>query len=205
MYNPVRFQGSEEQIEEIVASHPLATLVTVSEGELFTSHLPLVLEKREGEWFLIGHLARANPHGRVLERGNTLAIFHGPQTYITPLWYQECDVPTWNYVVAQLEGKARLLEAEADTTRALRVLSERMERKDGWKFEIPQDLAEPGVLMKSIVGFEIRVDSKSAKLKLSQNKQPLDFDGVLRGLKAERSDEQSQRVAQWMERVAKGN
>lgn len=195
MYNPARFTGTEEQIKEIVTQFPFATLITGAE----VSHVPLVLENRAGEWFLVGHLARANAHWKALESADSLAIFHGPDSYISPLWYEEHDVPTWNYVVAHLKGRARLLENEPDTISALKMLSAKM--NDGWQFAIPEDLAQPGALMKSIIGFEIPVSNKSAKLKLSQNRSSSDFQGVLRGL-ATRKDEKSGAILRWMQRLA---
>ena len=200
MYNPARYQAADEVIEEIVTSFPFATLLTAGAGgELLISHVPLVLEKRAGDWFLIGHLARANPHWKQLASGLSTAVFRGPQAYITPLWYEQCDVPTWNYVAAHLSGRVTLLETEAGTVKALQALAAKTEGQDGWKFEIPEDLAAPGVLMKSIIGFEIRVERREAKLKLSQNKSSTDFDGVLQGLST-RKDEQSALVAAWMRR-----
>ena len=200
MYNPARYQGSGAVIEEIVDLFPFATLITSGAGsELHISHVPLVLEKREGEWKLIGHLARANPHWKVLSQGQSTAIFHGPHAYITPLWYEQCDVPTWNYVTAHLSGPVKLLDTEEGTVQALKKLSAKTEGKGGWKFEIPEDLAAPGVLLKSIIGFELLASRREAKLKLSQNKSSTDFDGVLQGL-ATRKDEQSQAVAAWMQR-----
>jgi transcriptional regulator len=203
MYNPSRYQGSDTEIEEIIGRFPFATLLTAGAGGgLKISHVPLVLEKRTAEqWVLIGHLARANDHWKTLEGHESTAIFHGPHAYITPLWYEQCDVPTWNYVTAHLSGSVALLESEEATLGALRKLSAKTEGQDGWKFEVPHDLAAPGVLMKSIVGFELAVSRREAKLKLSQNKGSTDFQGVLRGLSA-RSDEQSLGVLAWMQRFA---
>lgn len=188
---------------EIVSGHPLATMITTANGETHVSHVPLILEKSENGFTLIGHLARANPHWKALSAADSLAIFHGPQTYITPLWYEHCDVPTWNYVVAHLSGRAKLLDSEEGTLQALRSLTDKTEGSGGWKFEIPADLAAPGVMMKSIIGFEIPVSTMSAKLKLSQNKSSTDFAGVLHGLATQRSDEQSKRVGAWMSRLVK--
>ena len=207
MYNPSRYQApSDEVIEEIVSQFPFATLLTPHAGGFDVSHVPLVLEKRkmeEGEsWVLIGHLARANPHWKALGAAVSTAVFHGPHAYVTPLWYEHCDVPTWNYVVAHLAGRVRLLETEEGTVQALQALSAKTEGKHGWKFEIPGDLAAPGVLLKSIIGFELIVERREAKLKLSQNKSSRDFDGVLQGL-ATRKDEPSHLVREWMQRHSK--
>jgi transcriptional regulator len=202
MYVPARYAAAEEgMIAELVREHPFATLITPLEGEIKVSHVPLLLEERGGAWVLIGHLARANDHWKALEKGITTAIFHGPHAYITPTWYEHCDVPTWNYVVAHLSGPVRLLELEKDSVVALELLSTRMEGQTGWKFEIPEDLAKPGVLMKSIIGFEVEVQARVGKFKLSQNKSSTDFDRVIAGL-GTRADPQSRGVLAWMQRFA---
>lgn len=202
MYLPARYSASDDAtIREIVREHPFATLITPAESGLKISHVPLLVEERGGEWMLVGHLARANDHWRSLEAADSLAVFHGPQAYVTPLWYERCDVPTWNYVVAHLSGRARLLSGREPTEGALRALSARMEGESGWEFSVPEDLAPPGVLEKAIVAFEISVRSRVAKLKLSQNKSSTDFRGVMAGL-ATREDAQSRGVLAWMQRLA---
>ncbi len=196
MYN--RFPPpADEVLEELVHARPLATVITGSH----ISHLPLVLDKRGADWVLVGHLSRANPHWKALPVGVTTAVFHGPEAYITPLWYKEHDVPTWNYVVAHLSGTARLLESEPEIVAALRILSDRMEGKDGWQFSIPADL-QGGRLAKAIVGFEIPVSVRTGNVKLGQNRNAADLAGVLEGLQSRR-DEQSQQVREWMIRFAK--
>jgi transcriptional regulator len=175
--------------------HPFATLITGEE----ISHVPLLLEKRNEEWNLIGHLARANPHWKALESRESVAIFHGPNSYITPTWYDSSDVPTWNYVVVHFRGAARLLDDEGETLRALKALTAKMEPADGWKFEIPEDLAGQGALMRAIIGFELRVHTRVGKFKLSQSRSSTDFSGVMRGL-ATRKDEGSHGIRYWMGR-----
>ena len=70
---------------------------------MLASHLPLLLEPGEGELgTLYGHFARANPHWRALpDSGEVLAVFSGPDAYISPSWYPSKAehgkvVPTWN-------------------------------------------------------------------------------------------------------------
>ena len=39
-----------------------------------------------------------------------LAVFHGPHGYVSPAVYEEQpSVPTWNYVVVHVRGKARVV------------------------------------------------------------------------------------------------
>src|SRR4029079_11833976 len=63
---------------------------------------------------LRGHLARGNPQWRELSSDvDALAIFVGPEAYISPSLYEEKRltgkvVPTWNYVTAQVHGTMTL-------------------------------------------------------------------------------------------------
>jgi transcriptional regulator len=195
MYLPRAFAADDAQLEALVRSAPLATLISRQGERVAVSHLPLVLEIRNGEWILLGHLACANPHLSLLDGSESLAIFHGPHAYVSPLWYTASDVPTWNYAVGHLEGRARLLSSEAETLRVLQNLSE--SRSDGWEFSLPEDLKAPGSLLRAIAAFEIPVTSRVGKFKLSQNRSEADFAGVLAALEA-RQDEGSLGVAQLM-------
>lgn len=194
MYNPDKFQAKQPQwADKIIHDFPFATVITGEE----VSHLPLLLEKRAEGLVLIGHMARANPHSKKIEQGKSLAIFHGPHSYITPNWYVDYDVPTWNYITVHAYGPVRLLNNEPDTIGALKKLSDKMEGPDGWKFGIPSDLAAPGILQKAILAFELKIEKIDAKFKLSQNRSHDDQAGVVCGLE-KRGDEQSLAVRNWM-------
>jgi transcriptional regulator len=144
---------------------------------------------------LVGHTARANPHWHLL-RGTSAslgadvkAIFQGPQSYITPQWYAENDVPTWNYATVHIRGRASLIEDPKGIKTCLEKLVSQMEagRKSPWSFWIPGDLAGES-LSASIVGFRIEVQNIEAKFKLSQNRPEADRRGVIRGLDAAGDD-----------------
>lgn len=195
LYIPKRFELNETQKAfEIMRAFPFATVITAS-PELRISQLPLVTELRGDQFVLVGHLARANPHWKVLSGGEVTILFHGPNAYITPTWYAEHDVPTWNYLTVQASGAARLIEDEAGITAALKKLTEAMEPADGWQFGIPDDLS--GALNKAIVAFEIPVTSWNLKAKLGQNRSRADLAGVIDGL-AGRSDDGSRQIRDWM-------
>ena len=204
IYLPARFQSKDsEECLELVAEFPLATMITVpgSGGEPYVSHVPLIL-KGEGESLkLVGHLARANAHWKMMDGERVTVIFHGPQAYITPNWYVENDVPTWNYAVVHFQGTSRLIEDFEGISRCLQELTAHVEKgPKAWKFWLPPDLATPEVLPKAIVGFEIDVTSMRGKFKLSQNRIPEDRAGAIRGLENERSDENSRKIAELMKK-----
>ncbi len=174
--------------------NPFATLITATNNLPFVSHLPLTPKKVGDKIELIGHLARANPHWKSFANAQATAIFHGPHTYITPKWYAENDVPTWNYSTVHVGGRIELIESYDGIVECLKELTAHVERHwpSGWEFFISDDLTGE-ILPKSIVGFKIEVDMLNFKKKFSQNRTPADRAGVLLGLE-NRSDAGSRAV-----------
>lgn len=186
MYLPKHFDPkSMEAVAELIRENPFSILINGSQ----ISHLPLSLERRDSQLVLHGHMARANPHWQSFGQ-EALVIVQGPHAYISSSWYAEHDVPTWNYVVAHLRGKA----VEVPVLPVLKRVAEDMEPGS---FFVPEDLI--GKLDKALVGFEIRVESIEAKFKLSQNRSERDVSQVIEALSA-KSDSQSQALSQWMRR-----
>ncbi len=68
---------------------------------------------------LRGHLARANPQWSSYDPSvECLAIFQGPDSYITPSWYETKKdtgkvVPTWNYAIVQASGRLKVIDDPA--------------------------------------------------------------------------------------------
>lgn len=72
-------------MHELVRAYPLATQVTRSSSGLNANHIPLHLSESSAPYgTLRGHIARANPlFGEITGGIESLAIFHGPNSYIT--------------------------------------------------------------------------------------------------------------------------
>lgn len=183
--------SKEQDLLRIIAlmqEYPFATLIAQGSGKPEISHLPLTLkiapEPKNAEDILIyGHMARANPQWKLFEQGEVTAIFHGPYGYITPQWYSDpLNVPTWNYAVVHATGRARVIEGLEGSDQVLREAVEEFERHEPkpWKYELPEEFRDG--LVRAIVAFEIRVTGIEGKFKLSQNRDPADREGVLRGL-----------------------
>jgi transcriptional regulator len=202
IYNPPRFQqNNHSEAIEFVDKNSFATLITVYNGEPYISQIPLVVQSIDQDLFLIGHMANQNPHAKVIGQSNATVIFHGSHTYITPSWYAENDVPTWNYSAVQMRGEVELIENAEGLIECLKILTAAVELKypSGWDFFIPEDL-QGAVLEKSIVGFKIKITELSFKQKLSQNRSDQDRRGILKGL-SQRSDDQSRHVLTDMNRL----
>src|SRR5687767_13573860 len=123
MYIPAHFAEREiAKLHEAIERYSFATLVSNSAGELFASHLPLLLEPRNGpHGTLVGHMARANPQWREAAGQQVLALFSGPHAYVSPTWYQATQVvPTWNYVAVHAYGRLELMEEAAEVEALLK-------------------------------------------------------------------------------------
>ncbi len=187
MYVPKSFEVTDEAaLHEFIAVHSFAALVSNGDGELFATHLPLIMRRVDSRRILLGHVARANPHWRYLA-GNprVLAIFTGPHSYISPTWYAtEPAVPTWNYAAAHVYGTARVFD---DARSLSRLLDELIANYEGplpnpWSGELPAEFKSK--LMKAIVGIEISVERIEGKFKFGQNRPLEDQRSMLSNLEA---------------------
>jgi transcriptional regulator len=198
MYIPPLFH--EHQLDVVLAAiarYPLATLVTLGSEGLRSSQIPLLYSAREGTLGVLrGHFARANPQWRDLNRNTAaLAMFHGPQHYISPSWFPSKSehgmvVPTWNYVAIEARGPMKVIEDRAQILSIVRDLTESQERQTANPWSV--DDAPPGYIDKmlnSIIGVEIVLESLEGKWKMSQNRSENDRAGVVAALKTIGSSE----------------
>lgn len=189
MYIPAAFRESRlDVLHDLMRQHSFATLVSSSEAGLVATHLPLLLDADRGpSGTIVGHLARANPHGEILRLGQeTMAIYQGPHAYISPSWYvAPMAVPTWNYVAVHAYGYPKLVEDDASlyaiVADTVRVFEGQFDYS--WDLEARRDFAEK--LLKNIVGFEFEITRLEGKLKLGQNRSRADQEGVIAALSAQ--------------------
>jgi transcriptional regulator len=201
MYVPQAFRATDRAaLLAHAASHPFATVIThlsaPGDGDaLAVSHLPLYVDAERGR--LRGHLARENPQYRHFVAGaEVLSVFHGPHGYVSPSVYSEPGVPTWNYVVVHVRGRARVV----DEPELRAILAESLTRFDtsGWRMESIGDLLE--TKLRAIAGFEIAIEAIEGKWKLSQNRSTSDRARVIEWL--ERGDDASRAAAAMMRQAA---
>ena len=196
MYIPKHFEEPRTEVMyELMRARPLATLVTLSSGGLNANHIPLYLSEQLGTdasapyGILRGHVARANPlWSDCVNDVEVLAIFHGPDSYITPSWYatkQETGkvVPTWNYAVVHAYGALRVIDDAAWIRTQLEALTAHNEAgfSQPWSVaDAPADFIEK--LIANIVGIEIVITKLSGKWKVSQNQPAQNQASVITGL-----------------------
>ncbi len=192
MYTPPAFLETDmAAMQATMRAAPLASLVTATAAGLLCTPVPLLLEPDEGErGVLYGHIARANPHWREPASAESLAIFSGPDAYVTPSWYatkRETGkvVPTWNYVAVHAYGPAEFFD-EAD--RLLAVVTRLTERHEGarpnpWAVaDAPAEFI--AAQLRGIVGLRLPITRLEGKRKMSQNRPAADRAGVAAGLEA---------------------
>jgi transcriptional regulator len=203
VYVPRPFAESDlGRLHATLRGSPFATLVSVLDGELFATHVPLLLDEGRGPLgTLLGHVAGANPHVRALAGpAPALAIFRGPHAYVSPRWYAGSpNVPTWNYVAVHARGVPRRIDEPARVRALLARTAAQFEAgaAEPWSLEaVPAEWAAG--MQRAIVAFELPIERLEGKAKLSQNKNAADRAGVIAALREE-GDAASAAVAACME------
>ena len=194
MYVPPLFKQDDiDVLHQAIRHSGLATLVTLTPDGLIASHVPLLLDAEPApNGTLLGHLARPNPQARGATPGTqALAIFHGPDAYITPSWYETKRatgkvVPTWNYVAIHAYGPIEFFDDTERLRAIVTRLTDRQEkpRAEPWAVtDAPADFTD--AMLKGIVGFSLPIARLEGKWKMSQNRPAEDRTGVIDGLRAE--------------------
>ncbi len=195
MYLPEHFRETDETaIRALIEAHPLACIIAQTDAGLIANHIPL-LPGRAGQ--LIGHVALANDMHRMVADGQeVLAVFRGPDAYISPNDYPSKhathrQVPTWNYQAVHVHGTITF-QRDAHSGRAAvalltRVHERRRNGPEAWRMsDAPEDYMVQ--MLRAIVAFRITVTRVTAKSKLSQNKEAHDIAGAISGLRDARED-----------------
>lgn len=179
MYIPKPFQiTDQEQIAAFIDSYNFAQLITVSSGAAQISHVPLLYDRSRN--CLLGHLARANPHWRGLMDHEALAVFNGPHAYVSPVWYRNPGVPTWNYTAVHVHGRTDLIESEPELREIVTGLTAKHEQNQPQPWTLDMlNAATVTSMLRNIVGFVMHIDRIEAKFKLSQNRSAADRIGVI--------------------------
>lgn len=193
LYNPARFAYPLSGALEMMQRLRFGTVVSIDNGELQFSHLPLLVDVKDGELIgLRGHFARANPHSKALARNpEATVIFNGPNAYVSAQWYTPGNpaAPTWNYVVIHVEGRVRLASSEAETSGIVDDLIRvnEAELPTRWRLE-DYSPARRAALLPHIVGFEFEITKLDPKFKLTQHYGDADKRGAAAGLMTRGTD-----------------
>lgn len=164
---------SLDESYRIIDENPWALIITNGDHGPLVTNLPLLLNRSRGpHGTLLGHLARSNEHAAALFAASapSLAVFHGPYSYVTPSWYPNRDMPgTYYYTAVHCYGRIRT-QNDAELEATLEILNDRMEGPiaGGWRIdEVPR--SEITRRLPNIAGFELEIERIEAKFKLGQD------------------------------------
>jgi transcriptional regulator len=197
MYIPAHFAVEPTAVDDLLAKHGAADLITLTEDGLLATMLPFAYEPAAGEHgALYGHVARNNDQWRKPALGESLAIVRGPDAYVSPSWYAAKAehgrvVPTWNYVTAHVYGRLVVHDDPGWVEGVVRRLTAKHEAarlaSPGQHLPWSPDDAPRAFIegqLRAIVGLELQITRIEAKAKLSQNRPVGDIAGIVAGLSA---------------------
>ena len=192
MYVPPAFREDDPAaLHAVIREARLSSFVTATKEGLLATPLPLFLVPDEGpHGTLHGHLARANPQWTLPPIGDAMAVFMGPDAYITPSWYPSKRehgkvVPTWNYVAVHAYGPVEFFEDADRLHEVVTLLTNLHEQPRIEKWAVTDaPAAFVRAQLKGIVGLRMPITHIEGKRKMSQNRPEADRAGVAAGLAA---------------------
>ena len=191
MHTPSIF--AEENLENIlnlIAAKPLATLIAQTSKGIEACHIPLFWYDDHSQYgCLYGHFGRKNPiYQDALPDTSWLIIFQDTGHYISPNWYPSKakthkEVPTWNYQSIHIQSKIELIEDTDKLKWILATMTTQQEivSDNPWSLE-DAPAAYIDAMCRGIIGFKLPIDSIQAQFKLSQNKTAENIAGVITDL-----------------------
>ena len=189
MYAPPAFREDRvEVLRQAAREIMFGALVTQTHDGPVVTHVPMLLTGPDDAMVLETHVARGNPHWRTT--GPSVAIFQGPQAYVSPSFYPSKAetgkvVPTWTYIVVHAHGLLQSVD-DADWLHAhVTGISDAMEadRPAPWAVDdAPADYI--AALARGIVGLRLPVARLEGAWKVNQHKTDADRAGTAEGLAA---------------------
>lgn len=207
MYQPPHFREERADVlHALVRAHPLGLLVSNGADGPVANAVPFLIDGGGEKGRLRAHVARANDQWKALAAAPhmpVLVVFQGADSYVTPSWYatkQETGkvVPTWNYVIVQVRGRARVVDDQAWLAQQISDLTAVHEssRDTPWAVDdAPARFIE--AQLRGIVGIEIDITDIHGKWKVSQNRPEADRAGVAEGMAAEARTDMSRLVREY--------
>jgi transcriptional regulator len=186
----VSIEDRQDVIVNAIRDIQLATLVTPYSGGINVSHIPAVVHEDGSGIILEMHVARANPHWKMIEdAAQSVAIFQGPHAYVSPSYYPSKKehgkaVPTWNYIAVHAHG---IIETFQDAEELLIHLEEltgnnEKDRTVPWHIDdAPEKYMEQ--MKRGIVGLRLKVEHFEGAWKIDQHKSTADRTGLAKGLR----------------------
>lgn len=159
-----------DAMRALVADIGFGSLFAATPDGPRVAHLPVLVDADA----LLFHIARGNGLTRHLDGATALFNLLGPDAYVSPDWYGlgPDQVPTWNYVAVELEGRVTRLDDAGlldQIDRLSAVHEARLAPKAPWT-RAKSDPAYIDRLLRGIIGFRLDVSAWRGTMKLAQTK-----------------------------------
>ncbi|MBK8415637.1 MAG: FMN-binding negative transcriptional regulator [Bacteroidetes bacterium] len=184
MYHFSYFKEKDKQvILEFIENNPFAFLTgSFSSGKQVATQIPILMEVRNGELYLQGHIMRNTDHHKAfMENPEALLVFTGANCYVSASWYSNPQIgSTWNYMSVHVNGPINFMSPEG-LIQFMRKLTLKFE-KGNTASQTFYDNLPPEFLnkmMPAIVGFEIKADKMENVFKLSQNRDEKSYLNII--------------------------
>lgn len=181
MYPPPHHQSQDiDKMISVIKHFPLGMLVTAVNGKPHITHIPFIYNKTSKR--LVAHLDRSNPQMKTLkDSAEVTVVFKGPDTYISPSIYTTPQLPTWNYIIVHITGKLSLISDAEMAKQTMVDMTENLEGNEQ-NYILKKDDSRMDRFINYIQAFEIEITHWEGKFKLSQDKNPTDFENAKREL-----------------------
>jgi transcriptional regulator len=193
MYDlPYFKENDKETVLAFMRQHPFIFLSGVDENNKpVASQVPVFIDEKNGKLYLTGHIMKNTDHHKAFEKNsNVLAVFTGPHTYVSAIWYDDPhQASTWNYMSVHVKGNISFGNYN-DLVAILKRLTLYYENNNTASTTVfdnlPSEYTEK--LMKAIVAFEVEVSSIENVFKLSQIRNEKSYQNIIEKLKGQNSD-----------------
>lgn len=184
MYHFSYFKEKDKKIIlDFIEMNPFAFMTGsyLSGGQVATQ-IPVLVEERDGELYLQGHIMRNTDHHKAfVENPNALLVFTGPSCYVSASWYSNPQIgSTWNYMSVHVAGQIRFMPVE-ELVAFMRKLTLKFEKGNSESLTFYDNLPDNFLnkMMPAIVGFEIKAEQLDNTFKLSQNRDEKSYDNII--------------------------
>jgi transcriptional regulator len=202
MYDlPYFKEKDQEEIIQFMRQHPFALLSGCdADNKPVATQVPVFIDEKDGKYFLTGHIMRNTDHHKAFEQNaNVLAVFTGPNTYVSATWYTKPMGSTWNYISVHAKGTIRFGNTDelVSVLKRLTLHYENGNTASSTVFDnLPVEYTEG--MMKGIVPFEMEITDLQHVFKLSQNRDEKSYDNIIQQLK--QKDGEAKAIAEIMEK-----
>jgi transcriptional regulator len=193
MYHFSYFKENEKQvILDFVEEYPFAFLTGSNlSGKQVATQIPVLVEERQGELFLKGHIMRNTDHHKAFtENPNALVVFTGPSTYVSASWYSNPQIgSTWNYMSVHISGQMKFMATD-ELVQFMRKFTLKFEKGNTSSLTIYDNLPDKFLskMMPAIAGFEIKAEQIDNVFKLSQNRDEESYLNIISKLEQQGSN-----------------